>query len=265
MAFRGCSAIGCEKVFYASTGEVELTELGVNEDDEGRFAGILKNVVFEEVTIRGGESIPTEGGETWCMNDHPFDGDFTGMIPVPGSGGGGGGGVNPGDCDSPSLACVGEVVNDFSMYNCGTQSQKSLTEHFSGGKAGLVLLTAGWCGACERRVPEVGAMLNNPQYESFRAAVVIGDTRDRMQPDQRYCERYASDKNVPLDSMFIDHNGQASFRSIFANIWPYLSEDGRFGLPFHAVLDARTMEYVYGDRGPASGTANQHIGQLMNR
>jgi hypothetical protein len=126
MAFKGCSAIGCEKVFYASAGEVDISELGVNEDDEGRFAGVLKNVVFEEVTITGGESVPVEGGEAWCMNDHAFDGDFQGMIPVPGSGGGGGGGVNPGDCDSPSLACVGEVVNDFSMYNCGSQSEKSV-------------------------------------------------------------------------------------------------------------------------------------------
>ena len=108
-------------------------------------------------------------------------------------------------------------------------------------------------------------MLRNPQYDTLRAAIIVGEDRARNTADQRYCEQYARTHNVPLDSMFIDNDGSASFRTVFANLWPYIGEDGRFGLPFHAVIDPRTMEYVYGDRGPEPGTSNQHMGRLMNR
>lgn len=257
----------CAKVFYASTGEIDITNISDN-----RFSATLKNVVFDHVTVVRTEgsddtlSIPVEGGEQWCVNDFNIDREYEGTIPHGGgnNGGGnnGGGGGTPSQCDNPSLACVGETINDFSLTNCGTGEQVSMSDHFAGMKAGWFVLTAGWCGACSGWMPQVVSMLNNPQSEGLKAAFILSESPDHEPATQRYCQQYAENYDIPIDMMFMDHRDGRGYATVFENIWPYIGPDGRFGLPFNALMNAETFEYVYADRGP-EGSLNLALQELL--
>ncbi|MBV70907.1 MAG: hypothetical protein CMH52_06105 [Myxococcales bacterium] len=249
----------CTKVFYASQGEIDIQSLSDN-----RFVATLKNLVFDHVTVSDELSIPVEGGDQWCLNDFTIDEEYDGTIPHSGGGdpGGGGGGGRPSQCDNPNLACVGDTVNDFALTNCGTGEQVSMRDHFAGAKAGWFVLTAGWCGACSGWMPQVVSMLNNPQVSGLKAAVILSESPDHMPATQRYCQQYASQYDMPLESIFLDHSGGRAYATIFQNVWPYVGPDGRFGLPFNALIDAESFEYIYADRGPA-GSLSQAMQGLL--
>ena len=255
-----CTVRGaCTKVFYASQGEIDITSL-----EDNRFTATLRNLVFDHVTVSDSLSIPVEDGDQWCLNDFTIDEPYEGTIPHGGGdgGGGGGGGTRPAQCDNPGLACVGETVNDFALTNCGTGEQVAMADHFAGEKAGWFVLTAGWCGACSGWMPEVAAMLNNPQLDGLKAAVIVGESPDHAPATQRYCQQYAERYGLPLDSVFLDHSNGRAYATIFENMWPYVGPDGRFGLPFNALINAETFEYIYADRGP-SGSLSQALQGLL--
>ena len=100
-------------------------------------------------------------------------------------------------------------------------------------------------------MPEVAAMLNNPQLDGLKAAVIVGESPDHAPATQRYCQQYAERYGLPLDSVFLDHSNGRAYATIFENMWPYVGPDGRFGLPFNALINAETFEYIYADRGQA--------------
>ena len=105
-------------------------------------------------------------------------------------------------------------------------------------------------------------MLNNPQVSGLKAAVILSESPDHMPATQRYCQQYASQYDMPLDSIFLDHSGGRAYATIFQNVWPYVGPDGRFGLPFNARIDADSFEYIYADRGPA-GSLSQAMQGLL--
>ena len=137
-----------------------------------------------------------------------------------------------------------------------------MNEHFAGEKAGHFVLTAGWCGACSAWMPQVVAMENNPQMNGYKPAIVLSETPNREPATQRYCQQYAENYGIPLDMIFIDHRDGRGFATIFENLWPYIGPDGSFGLPFTALINAESFEYVYGDRGPG-GNLSQSIQSLL--
>ena len=104
---------------------------------------------------------------------------------------------------------------------------------------------------------------NDENHESLKVAYILGENRQYSKPSLNECKAYGARYNVPTDSMFIDHNGDDSFRWTFARMWPYVGANGSFGLPFNAVINAETMEYVYADKGPTGGGPVEIVRQLM--
>ena len=237
-----CSESGnCEKTLYAEQGTVVITKL-----DSGNFAARYEDVVYREVTVSEGDSTSTivPGGTTWCANGYEFD--------QPLQSGSSGGASEEEICNGPT-ACVGEEVSNFQVTSCATGEQVGMRDYFEGAGVGLLLGTAGWCGACSARIPQVlSFMSSNPQVKT---AFLLGETNNRTQPDQRWCQQYARAKNIPLENIFIDHDGEYSHSAFFQSMWPYPS-DGLIGLPYHAVVDPVSGEYLYGDGGPGQPPSN---------
>ena len=104
---------------------------------------------------------------------------------------------------------------------------------------------------------------NDENHEALKVAYILGENRQYSKPSLEECKTYGSRYGVPTDSMFIDHNGEDSFRWTFARLWPYVGANGSFGLPFNAVINAESMEYVYADKGPVAGSPVDMVRQLM--
>jgi hypothetical protein len=203
-------------------------------------------------------------GDDECRTGEGYicDGDDTCFPSNPGGGGGAPPGENPDICDNEPLACVGETVSDFSLTNCGTGQPVSMQQYFAGQRAGMYVLTAGWCPACADWIPQMVGLEANPMAAGLKIAYVLGEDSNRRQPSQAYCQQYAQRHNVPVERMFMDHDGMNSFRTMFTYMWPYIGADGSFGLPFNAVVDPSTWEYIYADRGPG-GDLNAAFGRLL--
>jgi hypothetical protein len=182
------------------------------------------------------------------------------------NGGGGGGGAPPGEnpdiCDRDDMACVGETVADFSLINCGTGQPVSMRAHFGNQRAGMFVLTTGWCPSCAEWVPQIAMLASSEMGEGLKVAYVLGEDGNHGQPTQRYCQQYAGQYGVDVSNIFMDHDGTDSFRTIFSHMWPYIGDDGSFGLPFNAVIDPSTWEYIYADRGPG-GDLNAALSRLL--
>ena len=195
-----------------------------------------------------------------CREDEGYvcDGDNTCALPRAGSGGGGGGG--PGMGSSPGVP-VGETVEDFSLINCSTGEPVSMRAYFAEQRAGLLVLTAGWCGACSSWIPQVLGFMSQPQYDGLKTAFVLGENRSRQEPTLRECEQYGRGLGVPEENMFMDHNGTNAFRTVFEKMMLYTGEGGAFGLPWNGLLDPTDWEYVYSDGGPGGdlSTAFQNL------
>ena len=179
-------------------GTVEITELSGD-----RFAGKLSNVVFREVSIDDNfTSTPVEGGQKWCFGEYTFDGMIDssgGGAPAAGMDGPTGDVANPARCDDPTLACIGEQIQDFSMINCATGMPQSMNEYFAGAQGGWYVLTAGWCPACSQFIPNVLDVLQNPAIvNKIKTAFVLGEDRGYNAPTLEYCQRYGMQNNIPL-------------------------------------------------------------------
>ncbi|MBV71757.1 MAG: hypothetical protein CMH52_10495 [Myxococcales bacterium] len=204
----------------------------------------------------------TDSSECRDGEGYVCDGDNTCFPSAPSGGSSGGGdasgegrGVGPG-------APVGGIIQDFSLMNCGTGELVSMQSYFQGQQAGMFVLTAGWCGACAQWVPQILDLLQNPNVAGLKVAFVLGEDPSYAQPTQRYCQQYGNQNNIPADNLFMDHNGSDSFTTVFANMQPYVTADGSFGLPFNAMLDPETFEYIYADRGPG-GDINAALNRLL--
>ncbi len=207
----------------------------------------------------------TEDSQCRGSDGYVCDSDGT-CYPGGNSGGGNPGGGNPGGGGATGMgqgpgASVGEVVQDFSLINCGTGQPVSMRDHFSGEKAAMFVLVAGWCGSCEQFVPQVLELVADPRADGLKVAFVLGEDRSRNEATQRYCQQYARQKNVPLENIFLDHDGTNAFRTTFTNMDVYTDAAGRFGLPFTALMNPTTWVYAHADR--AGTDINQVLSQLL--
>ncbi|MEO1270376.1 MAG: hypothetical protein AAFX99_20005 [Myxococcota bacterium] len=246
---QGCDGQNpCQKVFYAEQGTVDITAIGEVGD---RFTATLNQVVLDEVTIDGQTFVSTKvaDGETWLIDGLGFDQEIQAEPTF------------EADCESDEFTCVGETVNDFSLQNCGTGEMTSLSEMLADGdKALWVVLTAGWCPACRQWLPQVvEADDANPDLE---VVYILGQDANYAQPTLSYCEQYAEHYTDDIGRFFIDHDGQQSFATTFANMWFYLDPSGAFGLPWNAIVAPDTMEFIYAD-GEGSGSLNEAIDSLL--
>lgn len=239
---------GCEKTLYAEEGIVEITAIGGD-----RFAAVYENVVYREVTISEGDSTstPVPDGESWCANGYEFDQ----MLQM----GSSGGGENTEEVCAGPVACLEEEIANFSVKSCETNQNVAVRDYFAGAQAAVFLGTAGWCGACSQRVPQLVA--EEARRPGMKVMYVLGEDRGQNQPTQSYCENYARSHNVPIDQIFIDHDGQYGHANFFTNIWPY-PVNNMLGLPYHAIMDPSDWTYVYGDGGP-EGNFNSALNSLL--
>jgi hypothetical protein len=73
---------------------------------------------------------------------------------------------------------------------------------------------------------------------------VIGEDAAGNPPSKAYCLNYAQTKGVPAERVFMDNDG-AAWGSTLYFINNYAQ--GSFGIPWNAVLDGKSMEYVHSD------------------
>ncbi len=81
--------------------------------------------------------------------------------------------------------------------------------------------------------------------------IVIGENAQGGEPTLAYCTQYANQHGVPPEKTFIDYGTQyGGWETTFANLYPYLADDGSFALPWDAVLDGDNMEYIFSSGNP---------------
>lgn len=249
LAFSGCeTGASCEKTFYAEQGEVEITALGGVGD---QFAAVVKNVVFDEVTIDQNtfQSTPVQGGEDWCVSELPFDQEIIDPAAPP--------------CERDDITCLGETVPDFMLQNCGTEEFVSFYDMIAGDKAAHIVLTAGWCPACRQWMPQVVEQDNRLAGQGYEVVYILGEDANFAQPTLNYCRQYAM-SYTDASNLYIDHSGQAAFSTTFDNMWPYISADGTFGLPWNSVVDPRNYEYRYADRSGQPEGLSDVVNELLS-
>jgi hypothetical protein len=75
--------------------------------------------------------------------------------------------------------------------------------------------------------------------------IIVGENQMGGRPTLSYCMEYANQYGIPPEKTYIDHGQQFSFETTFTYVNPYNLPDGTFYLPWEAVLNGATMEYVY--------------------
>ena len=217
----------------------------ITELSPGRFAARFEDVVFHQVTIDPNTNVSTRipDGEQWCMDDYAFAEDFEIVVAD------GGHPDNPPVCQE-AVACVGETIHDFQLINCATGRPESMRQYFNGQEAAVLMAVAGWCPGCSETLPRTVQAERQVAASGVKFAYILGEDRDYQQPSLAYCQRYAADHGVPLNQMFIDHDGQDNHMTTFSNVWPYFDANGAVVLPYKAVIDVGTWMVFYSDRAP---------------
>ena len=83
--------------------------------------------------------------------------------------------------------------------------------------------------------------------------IVIGETATGGRPTLSYCMQYANQYGIPPEKTYIDHGMQyAGWETTFTYLDPYLGADGSFSLPWDAILDGQSMEYVFNSGNPTT-------------
>jgi hypothetical protein len=95
--------------------------------------------------------------------------------------------------------------------------------------------------------------------DGIQIVYVLGEDESYAQPDVDYCQQYVRHYQTSADRFYIDHDGQYAFATLFAHMWPYVDANGAFGLPWNAVVDAETLEFLYADG--SAGDLNAALGQ----
>ncbi|MFH2009194.1 MAG: hypothetical protein ABI333_21575 [bacterium] len=126
LMFANYTSSGPGKIFYADTGNVQITSIG---SIGSTFAATLHNVIFREVTINESTAHSTvvPGGETWCLNGYSFS-----QVIQEGS-----------PCTQPGT-CLGDTINDFSVTSCDTGQQVSLPSAAAGNAALWIVGSHEW-------------------------------------------------------------------------------------------------------------------------
>ena len=145
----------CEQVFFATEGEVEITQWDASE-----IAFTVNTATLEEVNINNPIAVmPISDGEKKCMAGETFR-TTTGEANAPI--------VTQTECvEDGNGSYLGNNVANFSLTNC---LGETVSLHDRCGKSGAlwIMATTGWCVAC-------GAILNN-----FATTVGGFTNRDNM-------------------------------------------------------------------------------------
>jgi hypothetical protein len=244
-----CNDFDCAFPYVVESGALELAEVGT---PGVRLSGWLRGLKLKQVRISDttGEIIPFPSGKTWCVGDFRID------VAVPPLS------TAQGTCvENGTGNNVGDNIRNFTLTNCygdevDLHSRCGLTE------AVWIVATAGWCGACEQFVPVANERATKLQSDGLDLMVVIGENNASAAPSLQYCKDYAGAKGLDPAATFIDNDGQRSWPVLFEAINTY--SGGSIGLPWNAVLDGRSMEYVWSSNA-GSGDLYSVQDELMSR
>ena len=253
LAYTNCSGESCEKTLYAEEGEVEITEIGLNNGS--RLTARLRNVVFREVNIDSStfQSTQVPNGQTWCVNDFEINQEL----------------ANPAasGCDQAGVNCLGESIPDYDLLSCATGEMVSAHSLMDQEERGLwMLLTAGWCSACRQVIPQIRDQEDTLTGLGVNVIYVMGEDSNYAEPDLDDCQRYANSYGPDaVERFYIDFGQGRSFANTFDNLWPYVGPNGEFGLPWSGIVRSGMYdyEYVYAD-GAGVGDINDGINSLVN-
>ncbi len=225
-----CNDVDCGFTWAPVAGTLELEAPGL---PEARLVGALRGLVLRQVRIDAatGDILTFTNARTWCVGDLHLD------IPVPALP------VAVGSCVAEGTGRnLGENIRDMTLTNCDGQAV-DLHDRCGHHKATWIVASAGWCGACEAFVPEAAARARQLAEAGLDLVVVLGEDRGGAAPSLAYCREYALAKGLDPANTFIDHDGRAAWSTLFGAINTYT--DGSIGLPWNAVLDGRSMRYVW--------------------
>jgi hypothetical protein len=245
-----CDGTSCAKTFYADAGDVDIDAIGFGEGEQ--FSGMLRDVVFTEVTIDAESfvSTPVPGGETWLIDDFAFNG-FVSSAP------------QAGECDSGRFDCIGETVSSFELQSCATGEFVNIQDLNADADGTWMVLTAGWCSACHTWIPQVFDAIGADLSEfNINLMVILGEDTGGNAPTLDYCEGYGNQYGEGLANFYIDNNGSQSYSTVFENVWIYPGDDGSFGLPWNGMFRGGSGEYVYAD-GAGVGDVNTGINAML--
>jgi hypothetical protein len=95
--------------------------------------------------------------------------------------------------------------------------------------------------------------------------IVIGENDQGGEPTLPYCLAYAEKYGIPPEKTFIDYGAQyGGWETTFANLYPYLSSDGSFALPWDAVLDGDNMEYIFSSGNPTYPSVTDALNAVLS-
>ncbi len=244
-----CNDFDCAFPYVVEAGRLELEEAGV---PGSHLRGWLRGLVMKQVRIDqvSGDVLPFANGNVWCAGDFRIDVE---VPPLP---------TAQGVCVADGTGNkVGDNVRNFTLTNCYGDAI-DLHERCGKVEALWIVASAGWCGACESFVPVAGERAREYAEDGLDLMVVIGENAAGTEPSLEYCKDYAGAKGLDPASTFVDHDGSNSWPVLFSAIDTY--SGGSIGLPWNAVLDGRSMEYIWSSNA-GSGDLYEVQDALMAR
>jgi hypothetical protein len=233
LAGADCMGMRCNRAFLATAGTLEVTRW---EGVGGRFTGTLQDVVLTEVTIHPETfvSTPVEGGETWCLDEYPFDRPIEDVGVIPPSH------AAPECVPEGTGTGLGDNIADFALSNC--YGEPFSLHEVCGSKAVWLVAVAAWCTACAEYAPTISAAWKELQSQGLEARLILGEDTYGGPPSLQECQSWAQTHQVDPAMVLVDHDGIASWATLFSYLDPYSTT---IGLPWSAVLRGSNLEYVY--------------------
>ena len=233
---QGCSTEGteCTHTFVASAGQVNLGELG------GALRADLLGLTLDEVYLdpKTGKSYPLPSGTSWCLPSYPID------VPLESV-------EVPGDCADPGDGNeLGDRVGDMTLRACDG-SERTLHARCGNAKAVWVLAVAGWCAACEQRVPEAAAFLQTNEARGLDLVILLGEDANENPPTPEYCLEYAQSHGVDPSMVYMDNIQGDAWADAFQIMDSYSGDS--VSLPWEAVLRGYDLRYDFCNAHPDAG------------
>ena len=224
-----CNEYDCFNRWQIVEGTMEI----LSEPAAGqRFQATLRGLKFRKARIDDatGEPKPAkDSDDIWCIDRHDIDYE----VPE----------VNTQNtCVAAGTGNnIGDNVGDFTLSNALGQ-EASLHAYCGSAKAVWIVLTAGWCGACESFVPAAyQKWMETYRDQGVELLVVVGEDAGGNPPSPEYLKQYANKAEEAI--VFGDNSAGRSWPSVLDRINNYAS--GSFGIPWSAVLRGSSMEYVW--------------------
>ena len=225
-----CEEGGCAEVYFASQGSLTLTAGGAASGEEVTFE--VSNLVLSRLNRENGD---LDNSNTTCLSNQAIS------------------------ALQPTV--VGDTIpQTFAIQNCETGDIVNVQEFGAEAKGIWYFATAGWCPACRQTLTYLYAEVF-PTFtaETIRPMIVVSEDDQYRPATLAYCRSYGRRYADDASDFYLDANLDATF----ANVWPYLGDDGSFGLPWQAVFEGGTGTYLYGDGGPGVETLDDVLNALL--